>query len=120
MIHERYVNVEVAQILRDKGFDEPCRSYYLNYGKRYSRCAVEITNKDLTSDQLLRPTQAMVCAWLRTKEIDIVVFHEKLPESCYWARIEKYPYVEHQQEPEYETYEDCLDAAIEYVVKNLI
>lgn len=60
MIHERYVNAEIAQILKDKGFDEPCRSYYLNYGKRYSRCAVEITNKNLSSDQLLRPTQAMV------------------------------------------------------------
>lgn len=28
MIKERYVNFEVAKLLRDKGFNEPCRGVY--------------------------------------------------------------------------------------------
>lgn len=67
MIEERYISFEVAKLLKEKGFNEPCRSYFIDDTGDYRRCAVEITNEDCSSEQLLRPTLYMTMEWLRKK-----------------------------------------------------
>lgn len=76
MIKERYVNLEVAKLLRDKGFDEKCvKIYNINNGlifENYNTC-----NSDLTenSELVTVPTQAMACDWVEeTFNISIEVY----------------------------------------------
>ena len=65
--------------------------------------------------------QSVAMKWLREQHnVDIVTFHERLPNDVYWSRIEKYPYTEHQQEPIYKKYEEAVETALKYVLENLI
>ena len=68
MIKERYVNIEVAKLLRDKGFDEECiKTYNINNGQMYiggESCNSEFTD---ISEMITAPTQAMACDWVEEK-----------------------------------------------------
>ncbi len=65
MIKERYVNVEVAKLLRDKGFDEECiKTYNISNGQMYiggESCNSEFTD---ISEMITAPTQSMACDWV--------------------------------------------------------
>lgn len=65
MTKERYCSFEVSKLLQEKGFDGPCRSYFINDLGDYRRCTVEITNRDCSSKQILRSTHQMAMDWLR-------------------------------------------------------
>ena len=65
MLKEDYVSFEVAKLLKEKGFDEPCRSYFISDLGDYRRCAVDITSKNCSSEQILMPTHQMARRWLR-------------------------------------------------------
>ena len=75
MIKERYVSLEVARLLKDKGFDEECTKLYnINNGLVFE--VDEIHNSELSefSDLITRPTQAMACDWVEeTFNIAIVL-----------------------------------------------
>ena len=65
MIKERYVNLEVAKLLRDKGFDEECtKTYNISNGQMY--IGGETCNSELTeiSELITAPTQSMACDWI--------------------------------------------------------
>ena len=76
MIKERYVNIEVAMLLRDKGFDEECiKTYDISNGQMY--IGGESCNSELTdiSEMITAPTQEMACDWVEeTFNINIVVY----------------------------------------------
>ena len=65
MIKERYVNFEVAKLLRDKGFDEECiKTYNISNGQMYiggESCNSEFTD---ISEMITAPTQSMACDWV--------------------------------------------------------
>lgn len=76
MIKERYVNIEVAKLLRDKGFDEECiKTYNISNGQMYiggETCNSEFIN---LSGMITAPTQAMACDWIEeTFNISIEVY----------------------------------------------
>ena len=75
MIKERYVSLEVAKLLKDKGFNEECTKLYnINNGLVFE--VDEIHNSELSefSDLITRPTQAMACDWVEeTFNIAIVL-----------------------------------------------
>ena len=76
MIKERYVNIEVAKLLRDKGFDEECiKTYNISNGQMYiggESCNSEFTD---ISEMITAPTQAMACDWIEeTFNISIEVW----------------------------------------------
>lgn len=75
MIKERYVSFEVAKLLRDKGFDEPCARYYNPIGKlNFLTLTVTETNSGWV-DNVSAPTQAVACDWVEeTFNINIVVY----------------------------------------------
>lgn len=63
MIKESYVSFDTAKMLKEAGFDEPCRF-------RYSPCKNIIRNNykrnsDLVKGFCSRPTQALAARWLR-------------------------------------------------------
>ena len=123
MVTEQYCSFETAKLLKEKGFNGYSFAYYTTDKKLNINCKA-LTNAaiddGITYCEFSAPTHQMAMAWLREKEIDIIVFHEKLPMNRYWARIEKYPYTEFQQEPIYSTYEEAVDAALKYALENLI
>lgn len=75
MIKERYVNIEVAKLLRDKGFDEECiKTYNISNGQMY--IGGETCNSEFTDIEeiVTAPTQAMACDWIEeTFNIAIVL-----------------------------------------------
>lgn len=76
MIKERYVNIEVAKLLRDKGFDEECvKLYNISNGLVFE--GDEVHNSELTefSELITAPTQSMACDWIEeTFNISIIVY----------------------------------------------
>lgn len=76
MIKERYVNIEVAKLLRDKGFDEECiKTYNINNGQMY--IGGETCNSEFTDIEeiVTAPTQSMACDWIEeTFNISIEVW----------------------------------------------
>ena len=75
MTKEYYVSFEIAQLLREKGFNERCRCYYTN--GRINRRALTVTYKTYDSedmrDCIICPTVQMTCAWLRYKGWHIMI-----------------------------------------------
>lgn len=72
MIKERYVNSEVAKLLKDKCFNEPCRSVYEE--KNLNITIYSYINSELSSGYVCAPTQAMACDWVEeTFNIAIVL-----------------------------------------------
>ena len=129
---EAYVSFETAKLLKEKGFNESCNSTYdtavLGGKPKFYKYDVlhffpnGMKNSDDKYGMVISaPTHQMAMAWLReVYNIDIIIFHEKLPNNCYWVRIERDLFTEIQQEPEYNSYEDAVEAAIKYCLENLI
>lgn len=132
MITEDYVNFEIAKLLKEKGFDEPCRSYYIGSSGRYSRCAVEIRTINCASDEILRPTFQMVLKWLREeKNLSIQTILDSWAlgrHSGYYIVIqdtnsdfeEISPRVNEEDTVFFSTHEEAVEAAIKYTLENLI
>lgn len=78
MIKERYVNLKVAKLLKDKGFNEPCVGYYSPEG-RLNLLTYAETNSEWFKNTSA-PTQQMACDWIRDKyKIHIAVrFRNKM------------------------------------------
>lgn len=76
MIKERYVSLEVAKLLKDKGFNEECTKLY-NINNSLVFEVDKTHNSELSefSDLITRPTQAMACDWVeKTFNISIEVY----------------------------------------------
>lgn len=72
MIKERYVNFEVASLLRDKGFDECVHAWHNVYDKVNLDFRIAIDAPHL---QIPAPTQQMACDWIEeTFNISIEVY----------------------------------------------
>lgn len=72
MIKERYVSFEVATLLRNKGFNEPCRGVYEEKVLRINTLC-DWLNSDF-SEYVAAPTQTMACDWIEeTFNIAIVL-----------------------------------------------
>lgn len=136
MIEERYCSREVSRLLEEKGFDEPCRSYYKeNY---YRKCGVEITRRNLIYGEILRPTHQMAIDFLR--EV-YGIFIQTKRDNQYYQGEEVISMTKHDIErghkPEYyatiydaknksyvtehfNDYANCVDNAIMYGLTKLI
>lgn len=63
-IQEDYVSFETAKLLKDKGFNVPCRNYYSKGG--VLRCGTIYSNSILNPvNATSAPTLQMACKWLR-------------------------------------------------------
>ena len=126
MIKERYVSLEVAKLLAEKGFDEPCYSYFwedegYSIGAEYSN--KPITAKQLLGGQFLRPTQTMACDWLQTK--GVLITYDLLSSFDNKFRIKVYrkdydlDWVEATNTICFNL-EDCINDVLEYSLRKLI
>ena len=120
MITEDYCSYELSKLLKEKGFDESCRSYYID-GDDYRKCAVSITKRNLIDEQILRPTHQMAMKWLREEYNIFIDIRRSLNTYLYGAIIRKDPSCTFNKIPEqFETYEDAVEAALKYCLTELI
>lgn len=137
-IKENYVSLKIAKLLKNKGFDEPCLSYFwededdnqINYQVSY--IDRPFTYKQLYSGDILRPTHQMVLKWLREKYkiainirivckktisyvFDIWDFNIIHPNKFTGGTIDL-----REQQFDFPSYEEATEEAIKYCLTNLI
>ena len=71
MIKERYCSMEVAKLLKEKGFDEPCRTIYDEKTLHNTIC--NFLNSEL-SYYVCAPTHQVAMDWLREKGYHIEIY----------------------------------------------
>lgn len=135
MIKERYVNLEVARLLRDKGFDEECNGIY-EYSDNTLLCAntVHTCRNSELGGFIAAPTQSMACEWVERKHHYIIDVHldveSEEASSWVWSVYERINvegrepyailYFEDDEPYEFDNQEFAYNDAIKYVLTNLV
>ena len=127
-ISEDYVSFETAKLLKEKGFNEKCRTYYKVFPEnRIAAIYHSSENRGVSEDdpnEILCPTLQMAMKWLREVHdcsIEIISNGYLMDNDATWECDIKFGhqlYLRHIQCEK--TYEDCAEAAIKYCLENLI
>lgn len=136
MTTEDYVSYETAKLLKEKGFDAPCLSYFWTEenGANISYCETPFTNQQLYSGQTLRPTLQMAMKWLREKHNKIIIIGISLDDRTsstinhYNVGIWYIPknnggafcYTSPTPYNGYPSFEEACESAIKYCLEKLI
>ena len=133
MIKERYVNFEVAMLLRDKGFDEPCDNYYDQSLDEPQQLTLD--EMYYSYDEFIKaPTQSMACDWVEKKHHYIIDVHldveSEEASSWVWSVYERINvegrepyarlYFEDDEPYEFDNQEFAYNDAIKYVLTKLV
>ena len=129
MITEDYVSFEIAKLLKEKGFNEPCIATYHSVTKNFE---VEEVYQDWTTRwkaYISAPTLQMAMKWLReVHNISIEVVYDcsndKTETISWWFANIKHINPGSSKENDcltaYDSYEEACEAAIKYCLQNLI
>lgn len=111
IISEDYVSFEVAKLLKDKGFDQNCATYYLD-GQvwRHYHCEVIPKGKQIYA----APTLQMAMKWLREVHGIKIMIRPYIDGTYSYEILNGFWYVN------FDSYEDAAEAAIKYCLENLI
>lgn len=131
MITEDYVSFEIAKLLKDKGFDEPCRTFYKGKELINDVCTQYYQwNSKSTFGLISAPTHQMAMKWLR-EEHKIFIYIEPFITTSglhgykpYCTKIGgefmwRNPLMEYSNTSS-DTYEEAVEAALKYSLENLI
>ena len=129
MITEDYVSFEVAKLLKEKGFNEDCYTFYEYDNKEFYR-EERIPCCNSRSDDYAAPTHQMAMKWLReVHKIFIYIepfittsglqgykpYCTKIGGEFMWINpLRKY------SNTSSDTYEEAVEAALKYSLENLI
>lgn len=128
-IKEDYCSFEVAKLLNEKGFNWDCITYYVDSEPNDIKYSMLFENNNTWEDRCCSaPTHQMACKWLREVHkvhISIYPFNRKLPitdEFYYTCDIatSKLSSKEGHLRGVWKTYEEAVEAALKYVLENLI
>lgn len=119
-ITEDYVSFETAKLLKEKSFNEPCYTCYLN--KELSYYDYLSTNFELIDNAYSAPTLQMAMKWLR-EEYRISIEISAL--NCYYCTYTIYRLLEEKvkevyNDGTYSSYEDATNDALKYCLEHLI
>ena len=124
MITEDYVSFETAKLLKEKGFNEPCKVWYSEYtsqfgGEKYTSIEFDDHNRFKKNYKFLfhAPTHQMAIKWLREKDIRICPDYSDV-DGKWFTMIgtkKKRTYSGY-----YDTYEEAIEVALKYSLENLI
>ena len=137
MIKEAYVSFEVAKLLKEKGFNYPCRAVYSPKGIVTHYLKEEVRAYDLKGHKKLCPTHQMAIKWLREVyhiEISITFgfpfIDGKQQYKYFWSIVKvcdnhlEYPMNDSSSasynEEMVDSYEEAVEAALKYSLENLI
>ena len=123
MITEDFCSFEVAKLLKEKGFNEDCYTFYEYDNKELYR-EERIPCCNSRSDDYAAPTHQMAMKWLREEKRTSIIIEFDLTKRGYC------PYV-HQLDYDMDwvvkwrvnipmKYEEAVEAACLYSLKNLI
>lgn len=113
-ITENYVSFEVAKLLKEKEFNEPCLKQYYNNGE-LSNVSIEAKYNTI-DNQISAPTLQMARKWLEEVHgIHLNIIYNKICDKGYWGEGHWT-----WNNEEYSSYEQAVEAAILYCLKNLI
>ena len=132
-ITEDYVSFETAKLLKEKGFDDVCRTFWKNWYNEKSLCECSSSHcfyyctnamlenyNDENEMNIAAPTLQMAMKWLRevyglfiriTEDITGNVFEWSVYQKNYGCKASTY--VE-------DSYEQACETAIKYCLENLI
>ena len=122
MITEDYCSFEVANLLKEKGFDEPCHHYYSNRALKFDP-SLAGKNSYQSEDVCSAPTLQMAMKWFRTKHIIIVVQPEYFSAdgTCSSWGVDIWADDNYEKlQGDYPKYEEACEAALKYSLENLI
>lgn len=121
MIEEDYVSFEIAKLLKEKGFNEPCIGFYNPIDGCFFETSIRKSWNYNQHGSINAPTLQMAMKWLReVHHLHITVFsssqeswmyritkpHQTLKEGCYGE--------------DYASNEEACEAAIKYCLDNII
>lgn len=120
MIEEAYCSFEIAKLLKEKGFDEPCNHYYENNNLMFSS-SLKGRNSYQTNT-CSAPTHQMAMAWLREMHylwIDIdQLTNYKWAWSIWLMNDANFKMGETSQVTS--NYKEAVEAALKYALENLV
>lgn len=125
MIQEAYCSYEIAKLLKEKGFNEPCFYYYKDKVLMFS--PILKGRNSYQTDTYSAPTHQMAMKWLRI-EHNILLFLLPAQENGKLVYLVKV-WTWNEEEGIYEsTYapmprkepEQAIEAALKYSLKNLV
>jgi hypothetical protein len=129
MITEEYCNFEVAKLLKEKGFDERGLCVYAVKEERFYTFGDWVENSCLLPHLISAPTHQMVLKWLREVHQLLITIDYDRYECEDDKSIVGYGYnIQFKDYPEdyckisefvYDAYEEAVEGAIEYCLKNL-
>ena len=133
---EAYVSYEIAKILKEKGFDEPCSSTYdtavsggtpifYKYDVLHFFPNGMKNSDDKYGMVIYAPTHQMACAWLRENhhifiEISVSIDLNGNYHYRYYILNKECKYVRKGYTDFDWNYEEAVEAAIKYCLENLI
>ena len=135
-ITEDYCSYEVAKLLKEKGFVEPCLYYYFSNGKIEKAIGLKDKNTACVST-FSAPTHQMAMKWLREVyhiEINITFgfpfIDGKQQYKYFWSIVRvcdnhlEYPMDDpesaYYNEEMADSYEEAVEAALKYCLENFI
>ena len=131
MIEESFVSFETAKLLKEAGFDVPCRGVYVTDRTGYYEFR-EYDNKQTTDDlcwdtedgfqyEYLAPTQALAARWLReVYNVAIYSLYDDDMEQWFYVvdAFTKNPVINgFQSGSEYDDYESAFEDGLREAIK---
>ena len=125
MIKEAYCSYEVAKLLKEKGFDEPCYQKYDCNGDLSFNHVGYINDENPCEDFCaLAPTHQMAMAWLRdVHHIAINIGWGEVFEEQYrwWSIVLNMDNGDILYDENYQaSYEESVETTLKYCLENLI
>lgn len=128
MIKEAYCSKEVSILLKEKGFNEKCRGgYHYEFDDNdnpivmLEEWTAQPYNNDFVDEGFLcsAPTHQLAMNWLREVH-SIYIDIDMLSGITYWWSVYLLDKKQGETTISYDTYEDAVEAALKYVLENLI
>ena len=123
MTKEAYVSYETAKLLKEKWFDEPTTHWYNVKESLINDYPVTYKNFGNSENVWLAPTHQIACAWLR-KEHHLHILPEISDpselEPKYYCVIWNTLTIQSYIIDIFDSYEEAVEAALKYVLENLI
>jgi len=128
MITEDFCSFELSKLLKEKGFDGECIGCYWDSKKTFdiNYEPLSYSDGDLRDEVILAPTHQMAMKWLR-EEHDIIIVIEPHSYNHMEEKTSSYDFsiwygdnYEHPLTTNYSTYEEAVEAAILYVLSEVL
>ena len=121
IIKEDYVSYKIAELLKEKGFNEPCRAYYKMGGLKEDMTVPRDWSHSVYIDHTSAPTLQMTMKWLReVHNIFIQIeLYSKNGDYCFEVFKNTHRIIVEKGEV-YNTYEEACEESLKYCLINLI